>query len=111
MVRLLIGVTGSVATIKLTSLIETILLFSDDTEICVVSTGRAMHFIPKEILRVINDPAVESVLAKKPSSLPVSQSYLLIDALTCIPIYVESDEWQVCAFSLLNIPAVSSSSS
>ena len=47
MFNLIIGVTGSVAAIKLTELIEQLQIkFNKQINICVVPTNNALHFLP-----------------------------------------------------------------
>jgi phosphopantothenoylcysteine decarboxylase len=50
--KILLGVTGSVATIKLGEILERL----NNEQVKIVSTERALHFVPKEVLpRILTD--------------------------------------------------------
>ncbi len=96
MARILIGVTGSVATIKLIHLAQSLYSFGCSmgiaVECCIVSTMNAKHFVPPGSL--CNGSTIPAITD---SSLPPPKQYLQLDESKpkFIPFYTDEDEWNL----------------
>lgn len=99
--KILVGITGSVATIKIVSLIQELLEKSKamnlHVDICLVATDSAIHFIPKDnILLRDNIDQIDMNNVKQTCILPINSNRIMVlnsDIKYHIPIYTEHDEW------------------
>lgn len=99
--KILIGITGSVATIKIVSLIQEVLqkakVMNIRVDICLVATDSSIHFIPKDnILLRDHIDQIDMNNIKQTCTLQINSNRILVlnnDIEYHIPIYTQHDEW------------------